>query len=101
MNTIDKVLTFLGLAARARRTITGEDLVVKAIQDERVYFVFLSTDASENIKKKIINKCEFYGIPYRIIYSRDQLGHAIGKTDRVLVGITDLGFSKRLQELLE
>ncbi|WP_339063242.1 YlxQ family RNA-binding protein [Tepidibacillus marianensis] len=101
MNTIDKVLSFIGLAARARKTITGEELVVKAIQDQRVHFVLLSTDASENMKKKITNKCEYYEIPYRILYSRDQLGLAIGKDSRVVIGITDFGFSKRLQELME
>ncbi|TCS82983.1 YlxQ family RNA-binding protein [Tepidibacillus fermentans] len=101
MNKFDKILSFLGLAAKARKIITGEELVVNAIQEQKVFFVLLSTDASENIKKKILNKCEYYQIPYRIQFSREQLGHAIGKTSRVVIGITDFGFSKKLQELTE
>ncbi|MFV9509815.1 YlxQ family RNA-binding protein [Tepidibacillus sp. LV47] len=101
MRKSNKILSIIGLAQRARKIISGEELVVNAIKDQKVFFVLLSTDASENTKKKIANKCEYYQIPYRIQFSRQELGQAIGKPSRVVIGITDKGFSNRLQELTE
>jgi len=49
---LDKVLSLLGLIARARKMITGEELVVAEIQKKRVHLVLLSKDASENTKRR-------------------------------------------------
>ncbi|MFA9558042.1 YlxQ family RNA-binding protein [Evansella sp. AB-rgal1] len=94
-------LNMLGLASRARKLITGEELVVKAIQKQKVYAVILSEDASLNTKKKIQDKCSFYKVPLMIIGNRQQIGNAIGKDERVVVGIEDAGFAKKIKSLIE
>lgn len=101
MNKEDKILSLLGLAARARKIISGEELVIKAIQQDKVSYVIFTTDASENTRKKLIDKCTFYDIPYKEQFDRDQLGHAIGKFSRVVVGITDEGFAIQFGKLFE
>jgi len=98
---LDKVLSLLGLIARARKMITGEELVVAEIQKKRVHLVLLSKDASENTKKKIYNKCDYYRIPLRELCTREQLGHAIGKEKRVVLGISDQGFAAKLTALID
>lgn len=92
-----KWLNTLGLMSRARKLITGEELVVKGIQKGTVHFVLLSEDAANNTKKKLMNKCTHYDIPYVIKGDRHSLGRAIGKEARVVLGITDEGFAKKLQ----
>ncbi len=52
----------LGLANRARKVVSGEDLVIKEIRNARAKLVLLTEDASANTAKKypinaIIIKC--------------------------------------------
>jgi ribosomal protein L7Ae-like RNA K-turn-binding protein len=91
----------LGLAARAGKVISGEELVVKSIQKQNAKIVLLSKDASDNTKKKVMDKCLFYNIDIVWIDDRSVLGKAIGKEQRVVVAVNDQGFSKRLKELLD
>lgn len=97
----EKWLSFLGLANRAGKIITGEELVVKEIQKQRVKLVLLANDASSNTTKKITDKCNFYNVPLRIVSDRYQLGQSIGKEARVVVAVMDPGFSKKLKQMLD
>ncbi|KYD00047.1 YlxQ family RNA-binding protein [Heyndrickxia sporothermodurans] len=98
--TESKALSLLGLANRARKVISGEELVIKEVKNGRAKLVLLSMDASENTTKKVQDKCRFYRIPIYWISNREILGTAIGKESRVVVAITDLGFAKKLEILL-
>lgn len=84
---------------RAGKIVSGEEQVVLAIRHQEVRLVFITQDASENTKKKIIDKSTFYKVPYLFVDSRYDLGRAIGKEARVVVGIADKGFAKRMKEL--
>lgn len=44
--------SLLGLANRARKIVSGEELVIKEIRSGRAKLVVLSADASMNTKKK-------------------------------------------------
>lgn len=45
-------LQLLGLAARARKVVSGEELVVKEIRNNNAKLVILASDASNNSSKK-------------------------------------------------
>lgn len=92
---------FLGLANRAGKLVSGEELVLKEIQRKRAKLVLIANDASLNTRKKITDKCEYYAIPYKMVADRYQLGAAIGKSERVIVAVMDEGFSKKLLTLLD
>lgn len=94
---MNNCLNTLGLAARARKVVTGETLIAK-IRSNEVQFVIIASDASDNSKKKITDKCTSYKIDYVITSSIDELSSAIGKKNRVAVGIQDAGFAKILKE---
>ncbi|APH05218.1 YlxQ family RNA-binding protein [Bacillus weihaiensis] len=93
--------SLLGLANRARKVISGEELVVKEIRQQRAKLVLLSQDASANTTKKVMDKCKFYQIPFILVEDRYTLGHAIGKDARVVVAINDAGFAAKLKTLLD
>ncbi|CAM4032507.1 YlxQ family RNA-binding protein [Lederbergia lenta] len=97
----EKWMSLLGLATRARKTISGEELVIKEIKQARAKLVIISRDASSNTLKKLQDKCNFYKVPYLFVESREQLGHAIGKEARVVVTLTDEGFAKKLASMLD
>lgn len=94
-------ISLLGLANRARKTISGEELTLKEIRNGKAKLILLSADASSNTAKKIHDKCNSYGVPVKIVESRDILGHAIGKDARVVVAVLDAGFAKKMMTLLD
>lgn len=94
-------MSLLGLANRARKIISGEELVVKEIRSSRAALVLLSADASPNTTKKVTDKCKSYQIPYRMVDDRFVLGQAIGKEARVVVAVLDSGFAKKLKQVLD
>ncbi|MCM3765726.1 MULTISPECIES: YlxQ family RNA-binding protein [Bacillaceae] len=94
-------MSFLGLANRAGRTISGEELTVKQIQKGNAKLVLLSADASQNTTKKITDKCNTYEVPIKMVENRYLLGQAIGKEARVVVAVLDNGFAKKLKLMLD
>lgn len=97
----DKFYSLLGLAARAGKVKTGDTAVMKDIRSQTLRLVIVAGDASENTQKKYNDKSSYYRVPYRITGTREMLGHALGKGERVTVGITDEGFAKKLISLLD
>jgi ribosomal protein L7Ae-like RNA K-turn-binding protein len=93
-------LQLLGLAARARKIVSGEELVVKEIRNNNAKLVILASDASKNSSKKIQDKCTYYNVEYHVFGDRYQLGTAIGKEARVALAIIDSGFAKKMSSLL-
>lgn len=96
-----KAMSLLGLANRARKVVSGEELVLKEIKSGRAKLVLLSKDASQNTSKRIQDKCLYYKIPIVLVNNREELGAAIGKEARVVVALNDAGFAKKLTTLLE
>lgn len=94
-------MSLLGLANRARKITSGEELTIKEIRNGKAKLILLSADASVNTTKKVTDKCKSYQIPYRIVENRDTLGQAIGKDARVVVAVLDDGFAKKLKSLLD
>ncbi|MFL6517746.1 MAG: YlxQ family RNA-binding protein [Bacillus sp. (in: firmicutes)] len=94
-------MSLLGLANRARKIISGEELTVKQIQSGKARLILLSADASANTTKKITDKCNSYEVPYKIVENRHLLGQAIGKEPRVVVAVLDDGFAKKMVTLLD
>jgi len=83
----------LGLCYRAGKLVHGEEAVLTAMRKGKVQLVFIAADASENTKKRLMDKCAFYQIPYHVTADRASLGAALGKESRVVIGVTDRGFA--------
>jgi ribosomal protein L7Ae-like RNA K-turn-binding protein len=94
-------MSLLGLANRARKVSSGEELVLKDIRQSKAKLVLLSKDASANTSKKITDKCQYYNIPLVHVENRYLLGQAIGKDARVAVAVLDSGFAGKLKEMLD
>jgi len=98
--TKNKVLSQLGLAQRAGKLVTGDDIVFKAVRNKQAHLVFVAGDGSDNTKKKFRDKCRTYHVPLVIGFTRDELGESIGKLDRVIVAVTDHGFANMMKNVL-
>ena len=95
-----QVANLLGLAQRAGRIISGEELVVKAIQEGKAKLVFLAHDAAPNLSKKIKDKSHYYQVDVSTVFSTLELSTAIGKARKV-AAITDAGFTKKMRSLMQ
>lgn len=94
----EKSLNLLGLAMRAGKVVTGEELTIGDIRSNKAKYIFVAADASENTRKKIKDKCSYYKVPYNESFLHSELSHAIGKT-RMIIGINDQGFANKFKEL--
>lgn len=96
----NKVLSLLGLAKRANKVVTGQDIVLKNIRNNKVNLVFIANDCGKSTLKKFTDKCNFYQIDIDTTFSKQDLSDAIG-SKRSIIGITDRGFSKKMKQLLD
>ncbi len=97
----DKVLSMLGLAAKAGKIASGEFSTEKAVKSGSAFLVIVSEEASKNTKKMFQNMCSFYQVPIYLYASKEALGNAIGKEFRASLAVLDEGFAKSLKEKLK
>lgn len=96
-----KVMSLLGLATRARKIVSGDDTTLQDLKKGKVFLVIVATDASDNTKKLFRDKSSFRNIKMIEYGTKEEIGNAIGKSFRAVIGVEDKGFSKRLEELIE
>lgn len=99
-NKKQKILNLLGLAQRAGRLISGEELVVDAIRKQQAKLVFLADDAAGNLSKKVTDKSHTYQVEVVTAFSTLELSAAVGKARKVLA-VTDAGFTKKMRSIME
>ena len=89
-NPDGRTLLSLGLARRAGQLITGTDMVCDALAAGKVRLVVRAGDVSENTKKKLTDKCGFYGVPLLgLCAGGEALARAVGKAGTLAaVGVT-------------
>ncbi len=93
----------LGFAMRAGKIIAGTDLVCKAMKGGSVRLAVISSEASDSTKKKLVNKCEFYGVRFVMAdIDTGELARIIGKSfAAAAVAVTDEGFAAEIIKLFE
>jgi len=94
-----EVYSLLGLCARARKLSSGS-ILINDIRLKKVYFVMIAEDASDNTKKKITDKCQYYHVDYMICGDVDHISQAVGQINRVALGIKEKGFASKIKSKL-
>ena len=99
MTNEQKIMNLLGLAMRAGKLVSGEELTLNDIRKQQVKLVFVAADASANTVKKIQDKSSYYKVPCTNQFTTNDLSQAIGRS-RMIIGVKDQGFAKKMRELL-
>lgn len=97
----EKIYSFLGLAMRASKLVSGDDSTLLELKRGNVKLVIVANDASDNTKKLFKDKSSYRNIPYIYFSTKLQLGLAIGKAPRAAIGIKDVNFANKIAELIE
>lgn len=95
----DKFLGMLGLARRAGKAECGEGRVLSVIRCGRARALIIASDASPAAKKKFLNSCRHYGVPYTEYLQGGKLGSAVGIEYAAAVAVTDENFAGELIKL--
>lgn len=90
----NKLLSLLGLAAKARKLVFGTDLCRDEIRRGKLPLVIIASDASENTKKRISDACSFYEACLCVApVSSADLSKRVGKLSNIaVIGVTDINF---------
>ena len=98
----DRILLMLGLAARAGKLAVGADSACSAAA-AGAPLLLLSQDASDNTKKRLRDKADFYGCDIRELpFSGGDVGHAVGKkSTAAALAVNDGNFCRALLGLLD
>lgn len=97
----DAVFSFLGIAQKAAKLVSGEYAVEQAVKNNKAFLVILSKDASINTKEKFHSICKSKGVPIYYLGDCKKLGKSIGKEHRKLIAIIDKGIAKALIERIK
>lgn len=95
----NKILNALGLAMRAGKVVTGDELT-DAIKKKRVNIVFVANDASPRTQDDIKKLCAYKDITAVDVLNKEEISGSIGKFNRVALGINDAGFTKLIKTYL-
>lgn len=93
----DKVLSMLGLAAKAGAVASGEFSTEKSVKEGKAFLVIVAKDASDNTKKHFRDMTTFYEVPMYEYSNKEMLGHAIGKEFRASLAVNNENFAMNIE----
>ena len=96
---MERIRGMLGLSMRAGKLIIGTEMICRAMPRGEVRLVVMSSSVSAATRKKLTNKCEFYGIELvEVEMNTEQLGHLLGKTyTPAAVAVMDEGIAEQIK----
>lgn len=96
-----KMIRYLGLARRAGRVVPGYRTCVNAVRAEKIKFMIVAEDTSENTKDKFSSLCKNHRIPMAVFGTVAELSAAAGYGNIGIYGITDKNFADAMKKEIE
>ncbi|MDR0832466.1 MAG: ribosomal L7Ae/L30e/S12e/Gadd45 family protein [Bacillales bacterium] len=97
---MDKILSFLGLLAKAGEIVYGE-VLLNSIKSKKVYLVISALDTGKSNKKKYQDKSKFYEIDFYEYSTKEHLSKAVGKENCSVLGLKSKNGSAKLKALFK
>lgn len=99
---INKIYSMIGLAMKAGKIAFGSDMCIEKIKGKAASLIIIAEDTSENTKDKFIKLASLYNINIVIFGEIDLLSKSIGKLNKGVFVVLDMGFgNKILQKVKE
>ena len=100
-NNNQKIHSYIGLAMRAGKVVSGDDTTLKELKKGRVNLIIVAEDASDNTKKLFKDKSAYRKVDQILFSTKVELGLSIGKSPRAVLGIKDKALAQKILELVE
>jgi predicted RNA-binding protein YlxR (DUF448 family) len=91
-----RLRTCLSLGQKAGALISGYVPLRQAFVQARVLYLILAEDIATGRAEEYRSWCTQHGVPYVTLFTKEELGHIIGKPSRSAVGLTAPHFLKLL-----
>lgn len=95
-----KLYSFLGMAMKAGKLLSGEDACERALKAGKIQLVIVAQDSSNNTKKKFTDMCSHRNVEIRFFGEKELIGRYIGKEIRSVIAVLDQGFANRMIEMM-
>ncbi|MBQ9518925.1 MAG: ribosomal L7Ae/L30e/S12e/Gadd45 family protein [Firmicutes bacterium] len=82
-----KTASMLSLCRRAGCMVSGELPAEDALKENKALLIIIAGDASENTKKKFLNKSKHYNVNAVVYGSKEELSAAIGEYNRSVFAV--------------
>ncbi|MDD7176942.1 MAG: ribosomal L7Ae/L30e/S12e/Gadd45 family protein [Lachnospiraceae bacterium] len=94
----DRVLSMLGIAAKAGKVVSGEFATENAVKAGKAFLVITAEDASGNTTKKFRDMTDYYHVPLLAYGTKETLGGCIGKDYRSSLAVVDEKLAEAIQK---
>lgn len=101
MTNKERLCGLLGLATRAGKTVFGTEACIGSIEKKKVKLVIISKEAAYRTKTNFKEICKKNNVPIWEGMTIESLSKAIGKSNKAVVGITDVNFSKEMLKIID
>jgi ribosomal protein L7Ae-like RNA K-turn-binding protein len=91
-----RLRTCLSLGQKAGAIVSGYVPLRQAFVQARVLYLILAEDIATGRVEEYRSWCTQHGVPYVTLFTKEELGHIIGKPSRSAVGLTAPHFLKLL-----
>ncbi len=88
----ERIGSYLALANKAGKAVSGSDMVMELIKKRKAGVIFLADDISPEIGAKVAELAKRYEVPYVTVFAKDRLGAYVGKGLRSAAAIERSGF---------
>lgn len=88
----ERLGSYLALANKAGKVVSGSDLVMELIRKQKAGVVFLARDISADIGGKVAILADRFSVPHISVFNKDRLGDLLGKGLRSVAAIEQSGF---------
>ena len=95
------VLSFLGLATKAGKVVSGDRASRIYINKGKAHLIIIADDAVDRTLKEFTYLSEQYNISIRSYGNKEALGQIIGKKNRAVIIVKDKSFANRLIEMID
>lgn len=96
----NKICGLLGLARRAGSLSFGTEACKTEIENNKVKMIIIAADAAERTKMNFKNICSEKKIPIFEILNIEEISKAIGQSNKAVIGIEDINFSKEIVKII-
>lgn len=99
--SIEKILTLLGFASKARKLVYGKENIREYIKNNGI--IVMASNIGKRIKKDILIRGNIYGCKIIILegITKEYLGKKLGKNDLSVVGVKDREIIDGIIEVVE
>jgi len=97
----ESIYRLIGLAFRAGKVLTGHDEIIRTLKEGKGRLLIVTEDISGKARKEYVSFAEEREVGIKEFGLKEKLGHAVGKTARPAVLVTEAGFANTISSKIE